>query len=275
MRFFPPIVTGPIIIAIGLSLSSSAVNNCAHQLAGSPGRHPGRHRLQHLGQGHDKDNPHPPGRHRLLPRRRGERPGGLHRRARGGLDRPARRPGARRSSASSAAGTWTRLMLAHRGRHHHPHLALPRWSSTSAICAPSAPPAAATTSRSPGLHRTLLGDGLATSLAALFGAPANTTYGENTGVLALSKVYDPRVIRIAAVLAIIFSFCPKFARGSPRHAHRRHRRRQPRALRHDKRRRRAQRCREQGGFHQEPQCHHRRPHPGAGHRHHLLRHRAR
>ena len=63
----------------------------------------------------------------------------------------------------------------------------------------------------PGLHRTLLGDGLATSLAALFGAPANTTYGENTGVLALSKVYDPRVIRIAAVLAIIFSFCPKFA----------------------------------------------------------------
>ena len=63
----------------------------------------------------------------------------------------------------------------------------------------------------PGLHRTLLGDGLATSLAALFGAPANTTYGENTGVLALSKVYDPRVIRLAACFAIIFSFCPKFA----------------------------------------------------------------
>ena len=63
----------------------------------------------------------------------------------------------------------------------------------------------------PGLNRTLLGDGLATTLASLFGAPANTTYGENTGVLALSKVYDPRVIRIAACLAIIFSFCPKFA----------------------------------------------------------------
>lgn len=63
----------------------------------------------------------------------------------------------------------------------------------------------------PGLHRTLLGDGLATSLAALFGAPANTTYGENTGVLALSKVYDPKVVRIAAVLAILFSFSPKFA----------------------------------------------------------------
>ena len=63
----------------------------------------------------------------------------------------------------------------------------------------------------PGLHRTLLGDGLATAMAAMFGAPANTTYGENTGVLALTKVYDPRVIRIAAVLAVIFSFCPKFA----------------------------------------------------------------
>ena len=62
----------------------------------------------------------------------------------------------------------------------------------------------------PGLHRTL-GDGLATSIAALFGAPANTTYGENTGVLALSRVYDPRVIRIAAGLAVLLSFCPKFA----------------------------------------------------------------
>lgn len=63
----------------------------------------------------------------------------------------------------------------------------------------------------PGLHRTLTGDGLATSLAALFGGPANTTYGENTGVLALSRVYDPRVIRIAAVIATLLSFSPKFA----------------------------------------------------------------
>ena len=63
----------------------------------------------------------------------------------------------------------------------------------------------------PGLHRTLVGDGLATTMAALFGAPANTTYGENTGVLALSKVYDPKVIRLAALFAIILSFCPKFA----------------------------------------------------------------
>ena len=64
---------------------------------------------------------------------------------------------------------------------------------------------------SPGLHRTLLGDGLATILASLFGAPAHTTYGENTGVLSLSKVFDPKVVRIAAYLAVLVSFSPKFA----------------------------------------------------------------
>lgn len=63
----------------------------------------------------------------------------------------------------------------------------------------------------PGLHRTLLGDGLATILASLFGAPANTTYGENTGVLALTRVFDARVVRIAACCAIMLSFSPKFA----------------------------------------------------------------
>ena len=63
----------------------------------------------------------------------------------------------------------------------------------------------------PGLHRTLTGDGVATTVASLFGAPANTTYGENTGVLALSKVYDPKVVRLAALFAIVLSFCPKFA----------------------------------------------------------------
>lgn len=63
----------------------------------------------------------------------------------------------------------------------------------------------------PGLHRTLMGDGLATAFAGLVGGPANTTYGENTGVLELSKVYDPRVIRIAAGLAIVLSFIPKFS----------------------------------------------------------------
>ena len=63
----------------------------------------------------------------------------------------------------------------------------------------------------PGLHRTLVGDGLATSFSALVGGPANTTYGENTGVLELSKVYDPKVIRLAAVYAVVLSFIPKMA----------------------------------------------------------------
>ena len=63
----------------------------------------------------------------------------------------------------------------------------------------------------PGLHRTLIGDGIATSLAGLFGGPANTTYGENTGVLVLSRVHDPRVIRLAAVYALVLSFSPAFA----------------------------------------------------------------
>ena len=63
----------------------------------------------------------------------------------------------------------------------------------------------------PGLHRTLIGDGIGTTIAALFGAPANTTYGENTGVLVLTKVYDPKVVRIAAYFAVVLSFCPKFA----------------------------------------------------------------
>ncbi len=63
----------------------------------------------------------------------------------------------------------------------------------------------------PGLHRTLIGDGIATSLSAFFGGPANTTYGENTGVLVLSKVYDPLVIRLAAIYALVLSFSPMFA----------------------------------------------------------------
>ena len=62
----------------------------------------------------------------------------------------------------------------------------------------------------PGLHRTLVGDGLATAFAGFFGGPANTTYGENTGVLALSRVYDPNVVRLAAVYAVILSFSPQF-----------------------------------------------------------------
>ncbi|WP_300329659.1 uracil-xanthine permease family protein [Fusobacterium sp.] len=64
--------------------------------------------------------------------------------------------------------------------------------------------------KNPGISRTLLGDGLATISAGLLGGPANTTYGENTGVLAVTKVYDPSILRIAACYAIVLSFIGKF-----------------------------------------------------------------
>lgn len=64
--------------------------------------------------------------------------------------------------------------------------------------------------KNPGIHRTLLGDGLATIAAGFLGGPANTTYGENTGVLAVTKVYDPAILRIAACYAIILGFIGKF-----------------------------------------------------------------
>ena len=63
--------------------------------------------------------------------------------------------------------------------------------------------------KSPGLTRTLMGDGLATAVSAMFGGPANTTYSENTGVLALTKAWDPKIMRIAAVFAIILGIIPK------------------------------------------------------------------
>ena len=110
----------------------------------------------------------------------------------------------------------------------------------------------------PGLHRTLVGDGVATALAGLFGGPANTTYGENTGVLALSRVHDPRVIRLAALYAMVLSFSPAFAYlvntipaaiigGGQLHP-----------LWHDLRHRGAQCGGEPGGLYQQPEPHHRR-----------------
>ncbi len=63
--------------------------------------------------------------------------------------------------------------------------------------------------KNPGLHKTLIGDGIATMVGGILGGPANTTYGENTGVLALTKNYNPAIIRMAAVIAILFSFIGK------------------------------------------------------------------
>ena len=208
MRFFPPIVTGPIIISIGLSLSSSAVNNCQASwpvalvailvviVCNIWGR----------------------GMVKIIPILLGVIASYAVGAAAGQVDFSAVREapwiglpvvweetvfsifdgGVDTALLLTAAITIVPISLATVVEHIGDMCAISSTCERNYI-------------EDPGLHRTLLGDGLATSLAALFGAPANTTYGENTGVLALSRVYDPRVIRIAAVLAIAVSFCPKFA----------------------------------------------------------------
>ena len=213
MRFFPPIVTGPIIIAIGLNLSSSAISNCSSNWLIAVVAIVVVIGANMYGKGMIKIIPillgvvvsyifavivDPAARANVAAAVAGAKWFGLPiywNRTVFGLFASGKVDGA---LLTSALLTIVPLSLATMVEH------------IGDICAISS-----TCERNylvdPGLHRTLLGDGLATSLAALFGAPANTTYGENTGVLALSKVYDPRVIRLAAVFAIIFSFCPKFA----------------------------------------------------------------
>ena len=212
MRFFPPIVTGPIIIAIGLTLSSSAINNCKANwlvaivaIAIVIG-------FNMWGKGMTKIIP-------ILLGVLGSYIFAL-------IVDPAERAAVSEAVSNAA---WIGLPV------HWNHTVFGLfagevdssllWSAVFTIvplslatmvehigdiCAISSTVGKNFMS-DPGFHRTLLGDGLATSLAALFGGPANTTYGENTGVLALSKVYDPRVIRIAACYAIILSFIPKMA----------------------------------------------------------------
>ena len=213
MRFFPPIVTGPIIIAIGLTLSSSAINNCKANwliavvaIAIVIG-------FNMWGKGMTKIIPILLG---VLgsyvfaliidPAARAHVVETVSEAAWIGLPIHGERTvfslfGNADFNAGllvSAIFTIVPLSLATMVEH------------IGDVCAISS-----TVEKNymvdPGFHRTLLGDGLATSLAALFGAPANTTYGENTGVLALTRVYDPAVIRIAAVFAVVVSFCPKFA----------------------------------------------------------------
>ena len=209
MRFFPPIVTGPIIIAIGLSLSSSAVNNCATSWPVALVAILVVIVCNIWGKGMIK----------IIPILLGVIASYLVGAVSGQVDFTA----VREAAWIGLPVTWSETVFGLFGSGNVDTAMLATAAITiipislatmvehiGDMCAISS-----TCGRNyiqePGLHRTLLGDGLATSLAALFGAPANTTYGENTGVLALSKVYDPRVIRIAAVLAIIFSFCPKFA----------------------------------------------------------------
>ncbi len=212
MRFFPPIVTGPIIIAIGLTLSSSAINNCKGNwliaivailiVIG----------FNMWGKGMTKIIPI------LL--------GVLGSYLLAVIIDPAER-----EAVATAVGQakWFGLPIVWKNSVFSLFSGSVDTGLLLSACFTIVPLSLATMVEhigdicaisstcgknymvDPGFHRTLLGDGLATTLASLFGAPANTTYGENTGVLALSRVYDPRVIRIAACIAIIVSFCPKFA----------------------------------------------------------------
>ncbi|MBQ2957971.1 MAG: uracil-xanthine permease [Clostridia bacterium] len=207
MRFFPPIVTGPVIICIGLTLANSALNNCAANwwiallaiaiviVCNIWGK----------------------GMIKIVPILLGVVGSYLVAAICGQVDFTAVSnaswfglPFKMEDTAFSLIGNCNGGFLLSAIITMMPIALATMVEHIGDMCAISSTVGENFVAK-PGLHRTLLGDGLATSLASLFGAPANTTYGENTGVLALTKVYDPMVIRLAAIFAIIFSFCPKFA----------------------------------------------------------------
>ena len=204
MKFFPPVVTGPIIIAIGLILAPSAIANCATNWLLAIVALATVVVCNIWGKGMIK----------ILPILLGVLASYAVALVTGAVD-----------FAAIGGAAWFGLPL------HKESMGLfaidgsPAFISALFTILPIAlatmmehigdiAAISATTGknyiRDPGLNKTLMGDGLATALAGLLGGPANTTYGENTGVLALTKIYDPLVIRIAAVFAIILSFCPKF-----------------------------------------------------------------
>ncbi len=210
MRFFPPIVTGPIIICIGITLANSAINNCAANWWIAVLAVAVVVVCNIWGKGMVK----------IIPILLGvvisyavaaifgqldpDKVQALKDAAWIGL------PFQMNDTVFSLAGNADGSLIASSIAMMMPIALATMVEHIGDMCAISS-----TVEKNfiadPGLHRSLLGDGLATTMAALFGAPANTTYGENTGVLALTKVYDPRVVRIAAVLAVVFSFSPKFA----------------------------------------------------------------
>ena len=207
MRFFPPIVTGPIIIAIGLTLSGSAIQNCNQNwwiailaifiiiVCNIWGRK----------------------MIKIIPILLGVLGSYLVAACFGLCDF---------SAVKEAA--WVGVPFKWENTAFHV-FANPNWGLVLSAIIAIVPISLATVMEhigdmcaissttginyleDPGLHRTLMGDGFATMLASLFGAPANTTYGENTGVLNITKVFDPFVIRVAACFAIVLSFCPKFS----------------------------------------------------------------
>ena len=204
MRFFPPVVTGPIIIAIGLILAPSTISNCATNWLLAVVALAVVIVCNIWGKGMVK----------ILPILLGVIASYLVALATHAVD-----------FTTVAQAAWLGLPVKKEAMGLFAFDGSSQFISAVLTIVPIAiatvmehigdiAAISATTGknyiRDPGLHRTLLGDGLATSLAGLLGGPANTTYGENTGVLALSKVYDPLVVRIAAVFAILMSFSPKF-----------------------------------------------------------------
>ena len=214
MKFFPPIVTGPIIIAIGLNLSQSAINSCSSNWGIALVAIIAIIICNIWGKGMIK----------ILPILIGVIASYLVAALTGNVD-----------FSGVAAAPWVGLPVKYSntvfyifsnsknvGADIHNGLLItaaitivPIAIATMMEHIGNVSAISSTVNRNfikdPGLHRTLTGDGLATTIASLFGAPANTTYGENTGVLTLTRVYDPFVIRLAAYFAILMSFCPKFA----------------------------------------------------------------
>ena len=208
MRFFPPIVTGPIIIAIGLTLSQSAIDNCAANWLVALVAIAVVIICNIYGKGMIKIIPILLGviASYVVGMMMGEVDFSvianadwigipIHKELTvfglfdGGFDS---------ALLITSVVTIVPIALATIVEHIGDISAISSTTGVSYI-------------KEPGLHRTLLGDGIATVVASLFGAPANTTYGENTGVLNLSKVYDPKVVRLAALFAIVLSFSPKVA----------------------------------------------------------------
>ena len=207
MRFFPPIVTGPIIIAIGLNLAPSAINNCTQNwwialvailvviVANIWGK----------------------GMIKIIPILLGVIASYLVAAITGNVDFTAVKEAAwlglpfkMENTVFSLFGNTNGSLLLSAIITIVPIAVATMMEHVGDISAISGT-VGKNFIEDPGLHRTLIGDGVGTTIASLFGAPANTTYGENTGVLALTKVYDPKVVRLAAAYAIVLSFCPKFS----------------------------------------------------------------
>ena len=208
MRFFPPVVTGPIVICIGLILASSAIANCSTNWIVAIIAIATIVVCNIWGRGMVK----------IIPILIGVVVSYVAAAAIGEVDFS----GVAEAAWVGLPFSWDNTVFSLFGPGFNAGLAItaiitimPLAFATTIEHIGDISAISSTCERNfianPGLHRTLLGDGLATILASLFGAPANTTYGENTGVLALTRVFDARVVRIAACCAIVLSFSPKFA----------------------------------------------------------------